>query len=120
MAYVWVNGELIAEGISIPNFQSGTNWVYTKLYFDQATTECTAYIDTIKIFETETLDTHAEDEFNIALEDEITDDYITVDGSEIKTPSRATIADVKEAFPGIKFKFEKDGALPLHHRNQLL
>ncbi len=109
-AYVWVNGELIAEGITIPGFSSGTNWVYSKLYFDQAETACTAYIDTIKIFETEALDTHAEDEFNITLEDENTDDYFVIDGSEIKTPSRATLADVKAAFPGADFRFEKDGA----------
>jgi len=52
LAYVWVNGNLIAEGISIPNFSAGTNWVYNKFYFDQAETACTAYIDDVEVYET--------------------------------------------------------------------
>ena len=106
LAYVWVNGELIADGVVIPNFQSGTNWAYNKFYFDQAESEGrVVYLDNIKIYETAHLDNHAA----INLTDENPDDYITVVGSEIITPSRATIGDVKAAFPEAEFRFEKIG-----------
>jgi len=51
--YVWVNGELVSEGITIPSIVPGANWVYNKFYFDQAeSTACTAYIDDFEVYET--------------------------------------------------------------------
>ena len=111
LAYVWINGELIAEGITIPGFSSGTNWAYNKLWFDTATgAGYVAYIDDVKIYETNIIGTHIEDAYKVSLTDSNLSDYITVDGTTIKTPSRATLADVKAAFPEATFKFVKNDA----------
>ena len=108
---VWINGEKISEGIRIPEIKPGYGWDYTKLFFDQAeNTACTAYIDDIKIYETNIIGTHIENAYKVDIKDDNSDDYITLDGTNIKTPSRATIADVKAAFPEVTFKFEKDDA----------
>ncbi|MBO5370337.1 MAG: S-layer homology domain-containing protein [Clostridia bacterium] len=104
--YIWLNGELISDGATIPSIVPGANWAYNKLWFDQAETAGTiAYIDNIKVYETAELDDHVA----INITDENPDDYITVENSEIKTPSKATIGDIKAAFSGVNFRFEKDG-----------
>lgn len=108
---VWVNGQKISEGIRISDIRPGYGWDYTKLFFDQAeNTACTAYIDDVKIYETNIIGTHIEDAYKVSLTDSNLSDYITVDGTTIKTPSRATLADVKSAFPEATFKFVKDDA----------
>ncbi len=108
--YIWVNGELVANGMRTSNIKPASAWKYHKLWLDVAESAGrTVYLDNLKIYETSELDTHIADEYNVSLEDENPDDYITIEGESIKTPSKATIADVKEAFPGVDFKFEKDG-----------
>ncbi|MBE7049493.1 MAG: hypothetical protein E7394_01835 [Ruminococcaceae bacterium] len=51
-AYVWVNDELVAYGTKIPSITPSSIWVFNDFYFDQAATECTAYVDDVKTYET--------------------------------------------------------------------
>ncbi len=108
--YVWVNGELICDGMRTAAIKPGSAWTYHKLWVDtSASGERTVYVDNLKLYETSAVDSHIEDEYNVNFEDENPDDYITIDGSEITTPSRATVADVKAAFPEANLTFMKDG-----------
>ncbi len=54
--YVFVNGDVLANGIINPNVKLGYDWGYHKLWFDTAQeTPCTAYIDDLKVYETDIL-----------------------------------------------------------------
>lgn len=108
--HIWINGEKICDGVRTANVKPGSAWVYHKMWVDAAEeTGRTIYIDNLKLYETAEVDTHIEDEYNVIFEDDNSDDYITIDGYTIKTPSRATVADVKAAFPDANLVFTKDG-----------
>ncbi len=52
-AYVWVNGELVANGTKISSITPGFPWTFQDFYFDQASKEgITAYVDDVKTYET--------------------------------------------------------------------
>ncbi|MBR5507843.1 MAG: hypothetical protein IKV88_07350, partial [Clostridia bacterium] len=56
LAYVWVNGKLVAEGVKIEKIYPTRAWTYQKLFFDQAANAgTTAYVDDIKVYETDEL-----------------------------------------------------------------
>lgn len=105
---VWVNGEKIADKVvpATNHLAPNADWKYIEFTVGHVTEgEATVYVDNLKVYTTNTIDNHAE----ISITDENPDDYITVDGSKIKTPSKANVGDVKAAFPGVELTFEKDG-----------
>ncbi|MBE7050514.1 MAG: hypothetical protein E7394_07070 [Ruminococcaceae bacterium] len=106
--YIWINGELVGNGIKNTNITPSQQWVYHKLYFDVAEAEGrTAYIDNLKVYESATLDNHAATDFDV---DVTFDDSLVTLGEQIQVSATATVTDVKELIAADNYTFVKDGA----------
>lgn len=98
--YVWVNGEKIASGTdTVSELKAGGSFKYIDFWIDQvASGETTVWVDSFRLYTTETLDKFPESVFEgVTLTDANSSDDITVKDSYISAPDFVTASGLLSA-----------------------
>ena len=105
--YVWLNGELIENGGTYAGINPSAAWEYHKMWIDTAESEGrTVYVDNLRVYETVSVDNHAEEEFKNTV---ISKDMFYEENGTVYIHKDTKVSDIADAVAPLKVKLIKDG-----------
>lgn len=105
--YVWMNGKLIDGGSSSVNVSPTAPWKYHKMWVDVAQGEGrTVYVDNLRIYETVSVDNHAEEEFKNTM---IPKDMFYEEDGTVYIHKDTKVSDIADAVAPLNVRLTKDG-----------
>ncbi len=105
--YVWLNGELIENGGRFAGINPSSPWKYHKMWVDTSEEDGkTIYVDNLRVYETVSVDNHAEEEFEST---KIPKDKFYEDNGTVYIHKDMKVSDISEKVAPLKVKAVKDG-----------